>query len=316
MLLWLSQATGKPNPELLFRWLEGTLGDDFYMIHNPAPTLLHNQVLRPQPRSAYDCGIGVQKTWKAFTDGTFNATGFVNWYENVMNMEPMKLFYEMNNLDGNYGESPNPLHLLYYSQNPNFIIRPDGSPGFIFHGSIGGTNDDLAKAAFWNLFNGSWWDETLGTSDQWDISNPRDTLPGRLFQRIRQLEVTQINEGKSSVNLTYNFFQMLMNLGIKPEEWLNAVEQSGVIPMRLFGTVESLNLTKQLETAKLLDKKTKLKLNGTFSLVIYGLDLNIYGSPYALSYAIDPTDYTMDYHLLNFFEQNRFSTAAGTWSIY
>jgi hypothetical protein len=314
MFAWLSRTTGKLNPKVFIDWLEGRLTFENYLIQDPT---LYANIYNP---ASYNHGIGLEKLWAMFTNATFNMTGFYNWFKNVKGANPYKLMYELNIWnDPTHSQSPDPLDIFFYIQNPNFVIYPDGGVGFIFHDAMGGsgTNHIISKNNFWNLFNGSWWKDHGGIESYWDISVPSNTLAGLLFGRIRELEQQQIIDGKVRAELTFNLFQMLINLNVLPEDWITQIELQGVLPLQLLAVYDVLNFTKLLKSAAELERRMKMKINGTFRIQFNGMDLfdPIHTLNY-FNYVISPSDMTALYHFLNFIDPTAYTSVDGSFAIY
>jgi hypothetical protein len=313
MLTWLSKVTGSVDSGDIFNWLEGRMTFDKYIIQNPS---LYGDIVH---WDSYDRGMGLQKVWAMLDNATFNATGLFNWFQNVKGAKPYGLMYELNTWDTVPGtDSPNAQDMFYYIQNPNYVLQPDGGVSFIFHNGIGGsgqTDNTVAKDNFWNLFNGSWWSQNGGESKYWDTSSPWDTLPGLIFDRLIELEKEQIALGKEGSNVTYNYFQMMINLGVIPEDWVDSIENQGILPLELIAVYDSLNFTKLFREARENDKKTRIKINGTFRIVVYNLplyDVNHKGN--TLNYTINPTEYDVKTYMPNFIDPYRYSSINGTYT--
>jgi hypothetical protein len=322
-LLWSSKALGSPSSEDIFNWLEGKLPNGAYVIQNPQSP---DTVMAPNPKATYRCGMGLQKVWETLEKGSFNFTGFVNWLENTRKVNVWGLFEEMNNYHESYSDSPDPYGFLHYMMNPNYVYAPNGnSRGWMYHGSIGGTTGTIeqqterARDYIWLLINGSYWDELgfLGKNYWKNVeTSPLNTLPGIIFMKLREMELGQINDGKTGKNLTFNVFQMMQNLGIKPEEWLLAIEAQGVLPFELLAVVDSLNYNKLFQDARDTNKKTRMKINGTFGFEISNFKLATgFHSGKLISYEVAPSDFYANNQLENFWNVREFSTTSGTLAL-
>ena len=323
-LLWCSKSLGYPTAEDLFRWLEGNMPLSKYLIQHPDnPSSL---LVNGNPKKLYNCGLGLNGVWKALEQGTFNVTGFINTLESTRKVNVWGLFEEMNNYLETHDKSPDPWGFIHYLMNPNYAYASDGtSRVWMYHSGVGGTTDTIeqqtenARDVFWLLFNGTWWDNiTDGEKSYWvnHETMPLDTLPGRIFLRLRQLELEQISQGKSGKDLTFNIFQMLYNLGVNPEEWLKLIEQQGVIPFEIIGVIDPLNYTKLFAEARDFNKKTRIKINGTFGFEIMNFKLadTGYFINNVIQYEIGPDNYWATDQLRYFWEITEFTTSAGTLS--
>jgi hypothetical protein len=323
-LLWCSRSLGRPTSEEIFRWLEGSMPLSKYLIQHPDNP---NQLLTTgNPKQLYNCGLGLNGIWKALELGTFNITGFVNLLENTRKVNVWGLFQEMNNYFGTYDQSPDAWGFINYLMNPNYNYAPDGTSRiWMYHNGVGGTTGTIAQRTeaardtFWLLFNGTWWDNvTNGQKGYWANyqTKPLETLPGLMFLRFRQMELEQISQGKSGANLTFNIFQMLYSLGVNPEEWLKLIEQKGIIPFEVLGVIDQLNYTKLFAEARDQNKKTRIKINGTFGFEIMNFKLADTGFfiNNVIRYEIGPDDYWATDQLRYFWEIREFSTTTGTLS--
>ncbi len=323
-LLWCTKSLGRPTPEEILRWIEGSMPLSEYVIQHPDnPDQLINV---GNPKQLYNCGLGLNGVWKTLEQGTFNITGFINVLENFRKVNVWGLFQEMNNYMGTHDQSPDAWGFIHYLMNPNYNYAPDGTSRiWMYHNGVGGTTGTIqqkteaARNTFWLLFNGSWWDNiTNGEKKYWQNyqTNPLETLPGLMFLRFRQMELEQISQGKSGANLTFNIFQMLYSLGVNPEEWLKLIEQQGVIPFEVLGVIDQLNYTKLFSEARDLNKKTRIKINGTFGFEIMNFKLADTGFfiNNVISYEIGPDDYWANDQLRYFWEIREYSTSAGTLS--
>ena len=170
---------------------------------------------------------------------------------------------------------------------------------------------------FWNMCNGSWWAENGGIASYWNTEVPLDTLAGLIFNRLREMEIQQKIDGKQRAELTYNLFQMLIELKVLPDDWLLQIETLGVLPFELLGVYSVLNFTQILRNAAELQKKTKMKVNGTLLFQINGMDLFDFAhTGNIIQYALLPSDITAAYHLLTFIDPYEYSTEDGTFAIY
>jgi hypothetical protein len=311
MLAWFSKI-GILDTKTLFKWLEGKLPYDNYLFQNP----LNRAYGVVKPYDAYDHGIGLQKTWNVLQNGTFNSTGYYNWMETKKKVDVFKLMYELNNwpsISAGTG-SPDPMSIFYYMQNPNSYMQADGAIGYIYHPGIGGFNAALSKDNFWKFLNGSWWYDITEDDSYWNTEDPWNTLPGRLFNYLYELEMQQYQSGLRGKNLTYNFFQMLINMGVLPDDFINELQSRDQKPFELLAIYPQTNMTYQLEQAK--NKKTKFTINGTFRISVYNYQLYDINHDYKLTYLIPTSDYTVDTHLKNFFIPSKYYSGAGTYSYH
>ena len=322
-LLWCSKSLGNPSSEDIFKWIQGDMPASKYLIQhpdNPDVLLTGNE----NPKEIYNCGLGLNKLWNVLAKGSFNITGFVNTLENTRKTNVWGLFQEMNNYCGDSSQSPSPWGFIDYLMTPNYAFAGDGTSRiWMYHDGVGAKSGNVqqdtinSRDAFWLLFNGSWWDQISGgDAGYWDQyeTNPLDTLPGLIFLRLRQMELEQINDGKTGKDVTFNTFQLLYNLGVKPDEWLKLIEQQGILPFEVIGVFDSLNYTKLFTESRDLNKKTRIKINGTFGFEIADFKLSDYGFfiDNQIAYEIGPDDYYANNQLRYFWEIQEYSISSGT----
>ncbi len=257
--------------------------------------------------------------------GSFNVTGLINWLENKRKINVWGLFQELNNYLESYSDSPDPWSFIHYLINPNYAYAADGTSRYwMYHGSIGGTSGsyaqqtELAKNNIWLLLNGSFWDSLNPSKQYWSNYeiNPMNTLPGQIYLKLREMELKQIQDGKTGANLTFNLFQMFYNLGIKPEDWLKLIEQQGILPFELLGVIDTMNYNKLFAEARENQRKTRMKINGTFVFEVWNFKLSdtVYHSGNFIPYEIAPSDFTANEQLRYFWNVTGFSTSSGTLS--
>ena len=139
-----------------------------------------------------------------------------------------------------------------------------------------------------------------------------------IFLRIRELEREQMTLGKEGEELTFNIFQMMSNMGVKPEDWISELERRGVKPFELLGIVDELNYTRIFRDARVEGTSTRMKIEGSFGFQISGLHLTdpFFHTGNDISYEIAPERFYADTNLANFWNVRGFSQAAGTFAIY
>jgi hypothetical protein len=303
MLAWLSKTTGLIDAKTLFKWLEGQLPENKYLIQDPL-----NYPGNVIPLGSFNHGIGLQKTWHMLTNGTFNVTGMFNWLGHVYKADPYQLFYQLNNYPGLTAGtgSPDPMAIFYMMQNTNYIQQGDGSQQWIYHHALG-------SDAFWKFFNGSWWADFANMPEYWDTTNPWNTLPGRLFSYTNSLMLGQIQSGSHGRNESFNFFQMLINLGVLPEDWVTELQNENIKPFEMMAIYPVMNFTQLFTDAKNANKSTSIMVNGSFVLKMN--DLNFYDltHTYQINYFLAPSPYTVTDNLPYFLVPSRYYTAAGTY---
>lgn len=313
MLAWLSQTTGLVDAKSIFNWLEGKLSPGNYIVQRADDSATPGQCL---DYNLYNHGIGLQKVWEALSNGTFNVTGWFNWMANVQKVDPYELMYQLNNWPGLTAGtgSPDAMSIFYMMQTPNYIQQGDGAVEWIYHHGIAGMSATSSQSAFWNFFNGSWWADFGNMPSYWDISDPWGTLPGRILAYINNtLSMGQIQAGVSGSNRSFDFFQMLINLGVLPEDWVNALQNESVKPFELLAVYDVMNFTKLFNDASIRNASTTVMINGSFNLQMYDITFN---SSYAIPFGVAPTAYSAAVDLPNFMDPSRFYAPYGTYSYH
>ena len=266
MLAWLSQTTGLINAQTIFNWLEGTLPTQDYLVQTATDSSYPGQCLNP---TGYNHGIGLQKTWEALSNGNFNATGWFNYMVNIDKIDPYSLMNSLNNWPGITAGTgaPDPMALFYYMENPNSLQQGTGAIQWIYHTGVDGMNTAASQQSFWQFFNGSWWAAFANMPSYWDTANPWGTLAGRILLYINNtLFMNQLANGVQGSNRTFDYFQMLINLGILPEDWVNTLQNDNIKPFELLAVYDVMNFTKIFNDASSRNAYTTVMINGTFSL--------------------------------------------------
>ncbi len=284
MFAWLSLVTGKPDPEQLMSWLTGQLSDEYY------DCIGNGQSAKPDALVAPQKGLGPDGTWNLFKNITMNATGMVNWLENVRHVSPFKFFYLMNQTD----QAMDPLQLIYYATNENWVLGPDGSISYVFHNALGTTNA-IGDNNLWKLFNSTWWAENdpYGVDPMFNLDGPTyATLPHLFYQALRDLEVDDINP-----NEAYNLMVMMETLGIDPVSWVNVLQwRYNIRPLELYAIYNTLNY--EWAILNRTGGRARIRVNGNISLQVNGLNLDAGIDSFAWE-QLD-RELTADYHLRYF----------------
>ena len=109
---------------------------------------------------------------------------------------------------------------------------------------------------------------------------------------------------------------MLNSMGVKPEEWLQIIEQQGVLPFELLAVLEPMNYEKMFAEARENQRKTRMKVNGSFVFEVWNFRLADTGfhQNNIIPYEVDPSDFRADDNLRNFWNVKDFSVSSGTIS--
>jgi hypothetical protein len=301
MLAWLSKTTGTPDPDMFFKWIIGELGREYHQMVEPVSPdgelwgLLSNPV-----RLNYKTGIGLQSTWEMLRNATFNVTGMFNYFQNLKKADPFKLMWEMDDFTGG-NNAPDPKNLMYYALNPNLVMDPTGALKFFYHDSLGATLGE-SKRFLWQLFNASYW-QTKGY-EVWNyLSNPTETLPYKLIERMRELELNNVLNLMDD-NLDFNLFYVFVRMKLDASDWWNEIQYDpsfAMSPLNVIYAADSLNITKLIQSARNAGLSSRMKVNGTLNMIIGGLPLTmgVY-FPNTFAFTFNPTLFTAAYHWSNF----------------
>ena len=148
MLYWISEASGKPDPDELVRWLMGSLSDDFYDVVNPFGGALGDSQIKHK-------GLTNQKVWRMFRTASLNATGFFDWMENEKSISSFKFLMELNKTT----QMVNPLDLLFFATSPNMIRFYDDALALMYHDALDSQGTDDPNDLLWNFFDTELFDE-------------------------------------------------------------------------------------------------------------------------------------------------------------
>ncbi|MBD3354097.1 MAG: hypothetical protein GF364_21625 [Candidatus Lokiarchaeota archaeon] len=304
MLLWLVRTTGVCDSDDIFKWIIGELPTSYYMAIDPESGYENPQYWQsggpPNP------GIGNQRTWGMLYNSTFNITGMFNFLDKTKKSDPFKLMWELHDRDS--AGSPDPKNLMYWSLNPNLVITPEGHTQFMYHDALGGTRGE-SKQFLWQLFNASYWSDKSDDDEIWDyIDHPEDTLPYQLFERFRELELNDTTDPNDPYrNTDFNLFNMFIDMYVDPIDWWDDIQYAalGIAPLNVLYCSDKLNLTQKIRNAGYAGKSSKIKINGTFNIEMYGLPLTS-GSqwPLTLDFFVDPILFTAAYHWSEFIDPN------------
>jgi hypothetical protein len=141
MLSWISDSSGSPKPDDLFRWLLGELGSTQYDIIDP------RWGFRLDPSFKQD-GINNQKSWQMLRDASFNATGFFHWLENEKNINSFRFMYLLNQST----TTINPTDLLFFATSPNLVRYVSDAIAFYYHDALDSDNTVEANDILWTFF--------------------------------------------------------------------------------------------------------------------------------------------------------------------
>ncbi len=139
MLAWISEFSGKPDPDELTRWLLGELGNDKYQIVSPKTGVLAD--------SKSNNGLSNQKVWRMLTRASLNSTGFFNWLEKTKNINSFKFLLLLDEATG----IVNPLDLLFFATRANLIQFYDEALAWYYHEALGPTDSNNLLWAFFDL---------------------------------------------------------------------------------------------------------------------------------------------------------------------
>lgn len=303
MLCWFSETLNLIDPDAILDWIIGELDSSYYDAVYP----LEGGTGPEKWASVHNEGLGNQGTWGMLQNCTFNVTGMFNWLENVKKADPYKLMWELDDRSTGANESPDPRNLLEWSLNPNMVIEPTGHFKFMYHDALG-SSIDQSQEILWNLYNASYWKEK-GEDQLWDyIANSEETLPYLLFERFRDLELNGSNTIDSPYrNTDFNLFNIFISLNIDPISWWDLIQYTAldIKPLDVLFASNQLNLTQKIRQAGFQGKSSKLKINGSLNLGVYGLPLT-FGANWqlGLNYTIDPTLFTASYHWSEFIDSD------------
>ncbi|MHA1272851.1 MAG: hypothetical protein ACTSQS_05390 [Promethearchaeota archaeon] len=140
MLAWISETSGKPDPNELMRWLIGVMGPEWYRLVNPVgktevPSTEYKQMTN-------------QEVWRMLRRGTLNATGFFDWLENDKSISSFKFLYVLNQST----DTVNPFDLLFFATSPNLIRFFDGEISFMYHSALD-SQSTVANDVLWEFFS-------------------------------------------------------------------------------------------------------------------------------------------------------------------
>lgn len=283
MFAWLSMITGKPDPDTLINWLTGQLGNNYYDVIGNGLGSTSNSF---GPAQGVKKGLGYDNTWTLFKNITMNGTGMVNWMENVKHLSPFKFFYMMNQTD----QKMDPLQLLFYATNQNWILNPDGSIAFVMHKALGTTNA-IANANLWNVLNSTWWTQKdpYGADPMFNLNGPTyATFPHLFYQYLRDLEAD---------NGAYNLFVMMEALTVDPVSWINIMQwRYGIRPLELYAVYNTLDYEWAIQNRT--GGRSRIRVNCNVSLQVNGLTLN--AGINSFNWALEDRELTADFHLRNF----------------
>lgn len=302
MLLWISKTTGIIDSDKVFKWIIGELPQSYYKQVKSLQGSMGDEFW-PYP---YNCGIGNYRTWGMLQNSTFNVTGMFNFLETTKKADPWKLLYALEERSST--GAPDPQNLMYWALNPNMVLTPEGHTIFMYHDSLGATRQE-SKQFVWQLFNASYW-EQHGESQLWNFLNkPEETLPYLLFEHLRDLELNGTTDPNDPYRVKdFNLFNILMDLYVDPIDWWDDIQYSAlaITPLNVLYSSDKLNLTAQIRNAGYLGKSSMMKINGTFNIGVFGLNLT---GPYSYHpntqvYSITPTLFTAAYHWSEFIDPN------------
>lgn len=182
MLAWLSRATGTPDPDLLVSWLAG----DPQVTEGGIERYRYYERLIGE-RYPQKKGLGRDGTWSLFNNMTMNATGIMNWLENVKNLDGFRFLYTMQQEEKEDGlDVLDPMNLIDFVTHKDIILYPGGTYGYFYRPSFNlpteqmqveyasSTNMDLASTDIATAI--------FSTDD--DALRIRGTRPGTLLTPI------------------------------------------------------------------------------------------------------------------------------------
>ncbi|MHA1338502.1 MAG: hypothetical protein ACTSRZ_01265 [Promethearchaeota archaeon] len=297
MLLWLAETTHAIDSNDIFKWIIGELDSSYYDSIKPRTGPSGPELWGP----AKNRGIGNQRLWGTLQNSTFNVTGMFNFLENLKGADPFKLMWELDTRTG----TPDPQNLMFWALNPNWIMTPDGHIQFMYHDALGKTVGE-SKQFLWQMFNASYWKDH-GEPQLWDyLNDPEDTLPYIIFGRFRELELNGTTDPKDPNRvLDFNLWNMFLNLYLDPMDWWDDIQYTdlGITPLNVLYASDKLNLTKKIQDAAFKGKSTKMKINGTMNIEIFGFPLTLLpGWDLTFYYNINPQLFTAAYHFINFID--------------
>jgi len=297
MLLWLAKTTKKINSNDIFKWIIGNLPASFYDSVKPIAGPYGAEKWGPSK----NLGIGNQRFWGYLQNSTFNITGMFNFLENIKKCDPFKLMYELDKRTG----SPDPQNLMFWALNPNWVLAPDGHIQFMYHDALGGTVSE-SKRILWQMFNASYWKEH-GEPQLWNyLQKPEETLPYLIFGRFRELELNGTTDPHDPHRvLEFNLWNMFINMHLDPIDWWDDIQYTdlGITPLNVLFAADQLNITKKMQEAALKGTSTKIKINGTMSIEIFGFPLTyLPGWNLTFNYNVNPQLFTASYHFAKFID--------------
>ncbi|MCP4760185.1 MAG: hypothetical protein GY870_00290 [archaeon] len=309
MFVWLSNVLGEDAPfnsTSFFQWIIGELDPSYYDIISPDDGTGNSVAVN------FEHGIGLSRTWDMLTNATFNVTGLFNWLEKK-NSNPFKLMWELDNFNNAEGGTPDPSDLMYFTLNPNAVISPDGHQQFIYHDALGSTSAE-SQQLLWNLYNSSYWHDKSGNSGDWN-DNFDETTPYKLIEYFRSHENMSEPSYSNPEENQFNFFYILEALDIDPASWYEAIrylrEQdiTTIAPLSVIFADDKLNLVKLISNSAVNGGSSNIKINGTMNLGLCNSSLSSDSIENMISYSVNPTLFTAEYHWSEFITPEDLYTA-------
>ncbi|MHA1291611.1 MAG: hypothetical protein ACTSQJ_02955 [Promethearchaeota archaeon] len=140
MLAWISEISGKPDPNKLISWLLGEEPPSEYEVIHPQGSKLST--------SYYNEGLNNQKVWRMFRKASLNATGFFGWLERDKKINSFEFLYLLNEST----QMINAIDLLFFATSPNLIQFFDGALAFMYHTALDSQGSVDPNAVLWDYF--------------------------------------------------------------------------------------------------------------------------------------------------------------------